>query len=46
VSLPWHFFVVNDGSILNPILPMRCVICHFFCQSYSVGKLHPKGRKV
>jgi hypothetical protein len=33
LSLPWHFFVVNDHNKPNPILPqiMHCVICHFVC---------------
>jgi hypothetical protein len=39
LCLPWHFFVVNDGSKLDPILlqTMHCVICLFVCQSYNVG---------
>jgi hypothetical protein len=39
LSLPWHFFVVNDGSMPNLILlqTMCCVICHYACQSFSVG---------
>jgi hypothetical protein len=39
VVSPLAFFVANDGSMSNLILPqtMCCVICHCVCQSYSVG---------
>jgi hypothetical protein len=37
LSLPWHFFVVNDGSKPYTIMPqtMHCVIYHPVCQSYN-----------
>jgi hypothetical protein len=40
---PWHFFVVNDGNKLNPILPqtMHYVVCHFVYQVVP-----PKGKNV
>jgi hypothetical protein len=30
-SLPWHFFVVNDGSKTNPTVfqTMCCIICNY-----------------
>ncbi len=39
IVFPLAFFVVNDGSMPNLILPqtMCYVICHYACQSYSVG---------
>jgi hypothetical protein len=39
VVFPLAFFVVNDGSMPNLILPqiMCCVICDYACQSYIVG---------
>jgi len=39
LSFPEQFFVVNDGSKPNLILPqiMHYVICHFVCQNYSVS---------
>jgi hypothetical protein len=43
-SLPWHFFVVNDGSKLNPTFfqTMCCTICHYVSQSYSYGSTTKK----
>jgi len=47
LSFPWHFFVVNDGSKLDPILlqTMR-VICHFVCQSYNVGSTTKRRKGI
>jgi hypothetical protein len=43
-SLPWHFFVVNDSSKLNPTFfqTMHCTICHFVSHAYNYGSTTKK----
>ncbi len=46
LSLPWHFFVVNDGKKPNPLIPqtMHCLVCHFVYQTCCVGSTTKKWR--
>jgi len=47
LSFPWHFFVLNDGSKLDPILLQTMhVICHFVCQSYSDGSTTKRRKGI
>jgi hypothetical protein len=43
-----HFFVVNDGSKPNLILPqiMQCVICRFVCQNYSFSSTIKRKKDI
>jgi hypothetical protein len=45
-SLPWHFFVVNDGSKPNPTFfqTMCCTICHYVSQAYSFNNITKKRK--
>jgi hypothetical protein len=46
LSLPWHFFVVNDGKKPNPltIQTMHFLVCHYVYQTCSASSTAKKQK--